>query len=318
MDISNDNLFVINPKVTCEECNGDRRRRKGCKACNNSGFLPINIRGLWSPSPGFLVCGGPSLNEIPKEKLRERGIVSLAINNSAGHVPASAWVFGDPQSKFHHGIHLDPKCLTFAPIGKLRKNIYIKTKDGMFRNTNIKVMDCPGVFGFSRTSHFDKDTFLTDPSAHWGYGGKSQNKDFSILDTMLLGIRLMHYLGCPRVYLLGVDFNMTSENPYAFEQKKDGRNGRYLKTSRLLKELKPIFEKNDFHVYNCNFKSQCKEFDFISFEEAYEDCKGGVPNEPFDLSEWYEKSIAMGHIEKNPKEITLKDIYVVSGEKIVR
>lgn len=306
-----DNLFVVNPKRECPVCNGDRINRRDCKACNGSGCKPIDISGLWAPSPGFLVCGGPSLNDIPKEKLRERGIVSLAVNNSAGHMPVSAWVFGDPQHKFHHGAHLDPKSITFAPIGKLRKKINIKAPDGKFRATDIRVMDCPGVLGFSRSTYFNKETFLTDSTAQWGPGGKMpKDRSFTLLDTMFLGLRLLHYLGCPRVYMLGVDFDMkTGRGAYAFNQAKDGRNGRYSKTNYLLKELRPIFEKSGFNVYNCNPHSQCDVFDYVPFETAYLDCKGGIPDEPFDLSEWYEKSIAEKHIQQNPHIMTYEEVH---------
>ncbi len=307
--IPKDPLFVVNSKIPCHNCNGDRVARRNCEHCKGSGCKPVDLCGLWAPSPGFLVCGGPSLNGIPKEKLRERGIVSLAVNNSAGHVPVSAWVFGDPQNKFHHGVHLDPKCITFAPIGKLRKKINIKTPDGKFSATDIRVMDCPGVMGFSRSTYFEKETFLTDTTAHWGPGGKMPNREFSLLDTMFLGLRLLHYLGCPRVYMLGVDFNMTSEQPYAFGQQKGRRNGRYAKTNKLLKELRPIFEADGFFVYNCNPASKCDAFDYIPFEKAYLDCKGGIPPEPFDLSEWYEKTIAEKNILENPSIMSQEEVH---------
>jgi hypothetical protein len=307
--VNKDPLFVVNPKSVCIHCGADRRKRRICKVCKGTGGTPVDLNGLWGPSPGFLVCGGPSLNDIPKERLRERGIISLAVNNSAGHMPVSAWVFGDPQNKFHHGIHLDPKCLTFAPNGKLRKKINVKNQDGKFRATDIRVMDCPGVMGFSRSSVFNKDTFLTDVSAHWGPGGKQSEGKIKILDTMFLGLRLMHYLGCPRVYMLGVDFNMTSDRPYAFGQEKGGRNGRYKKTNSLLKELRPVFEKAGFFVYNCNPKSKCDAFDYVSFEKAYLDCKGGIPPEPFDLSQWYEKTIAESQIQENRAIMSYEDVH---------
>ena len=181
--------------------------------------------------------------------------------------------------------------------------------DGKFRATNIQVKDCPGVLGFSRTSFFNEKTFLTDTFAHWGPGAENEtngiDKGFRILDTMFLGLRLLYYMGCPRVYMLGVDFNMTTEQPYAFSQKKDGRNGRYAKTNQLLNLLRPIFESNNFYVYNCNPQSKCDAFDFVKFEDAYKDCKGMIPPEPFDLSGWYEKNIAEEDIKQNPSIITL-------------
>lgn len=300
-----DPLFVVNPKSLCSFCQGDRKARKKCSHCKSSGFNPIDLSNLWSPSAGFLVCGGPSLNNIPKEKLSERGIVSLAVNNSAGHVQSSAWVFGDPQGKFHHGNHLDPKNLTFAPMGKLFKTIVVKDQNGKFRDTTIRLCDCPGVFGFSRSTHFYENTFLSDETAHWGMGGnmKEEEKTFTILDTMMLGLRLLHYLGCPRVYMLGVDFN-ASEKPYAFEQDKKGKSVKYFnKSNVLLKRLRPIFEANNFYVYNCNPESNCDAFDHVPFNIAYQDCKSGVPPDPFDLSQWYEKTISENDISQNKDKI---------------
>jgi len=305
-----DPLFVVNPKIPCPTCGGGRKERKNCQFCLGGGFLPVNINGLWWPSAGFLVCGGPSVNKIAFQRLMERGIVSLAVNNVAGHVPVSAWCFSDPQSKFHHGVHLDPKCLTFSPIPKLRKNIVVKLPNGKFKATTIRVMDCPGVFGISRSGTFDAKSFLTTPYAQWGRGGKQpeDNKPFTILETMLIGLRLMHYLGCPRVYMLGVDHNMTTEQPYAFNQAKGGRNGRYVKANAMLKELRPVFESANFKVFNCNQESKCDAFDFVPFDKALEDCRGAVPLEPFDLSGWYDKGDVEKDIEADPRPMTLDQL----------
>ena len=286
-----DPLFVCNPKAPCPVCNGDRDRlkRRNCEACDGSGYFPINLNGLWAPSAAFLVCGGPSLKTLPTERLRERGVVSLAVNQVASIVPVTAWTFGDPAEKFHHGLHLDPKMITFAPLGKLRHPLNAKLPDGQWRRLGLEngkeelcLRDCPTVFGYSRDGLFEPSTFLTTTYAHWGgvpfhvdnikpkniqpngtaictncqKPGLSfhsmkldepvfcnscqspfrvndkgefeyQHAKTHCLASMLLGFRLLHYLGCPRIYLLGVDLWMTDEQPYAFEQSKKARNGRY-------------------------------------------------------------------------------------------
>jgi hypothetical protein len=283
-----DPLILVNSKKVCPVCNSQKPAIKHCTNCNKLGFLRTDLNGLWS-SPGFLVCGGPSINKLPFHKLSERGIVSLAINNSAGHVPVSAWVFSDPQEKFHHGLFLDPKMMTFTPISKLTKNYRIK-ENGQFRWSENKVKDCPNTFGFSRKTLLYPDQFLKSDYAMWGYGGKqTDNKPFECLATILLGIRLMCYLGCPRIYLLGVDFLRTLEAQYSFAQKANTSNRRYDHENAMLRSIRPFIEQQGVKVYNCNPESKCDAFEYVSFDNAFEDCKG-IVREPFDLEGWYEKN----------------------------
>lgn len=302
-----DPLFMVNTKSFCPNCEGDRRKRRTCKFCKQSGFSPIDLSGMWHPSAGFLVCGGPSINNLPIEKLKDRGIVSLGVNNISGYVPVSAWTFSDPQRKFHHGLHLDPKTITFSPIPKLRKHIRAKLPDNTFRILDKRVFECPSVFGYERKTVFYPETFFSTPYAHWGMGGDHINRDFTCICTMLLGIRLMHYLGCSRVYMIGVDFWMTEESQYAFNQTKNVRNGRYIKENKMLEALQPICKKINFNLFQCNPDSKCSAVPYVPFEEALDDCKDCVPKEPFDLSEWYDKGKAKEYDTLYPNPISLKE-----------
>lgn len=360
-----DPLFVCTPKIACPKCKGDRDRylRRGCKDCCGSGYQAINLNGWWAPSPAFLVCGGPSLLKQPFEKLRERGIASLAVNQVAAKVPVTAWTFGDPADKFHHGLHLDPKTITFAPLGKLRHPINAKLPDGQFRriglhNDNGEVVpyclrDCPSTFGYSRDSRFDPATFLTTDYAHWGGATKEDEvrqaewdarfeevwkkhtqesgghfsrhqknlfkKEYEkkvgksppnshVLCSMLLGFRLLHYLGCPRIYLMGVDLWMTDEQPYAFTQGKSARNGRYSDENEMLHQIKPVLEASGMEVYNTNPTSKCDAFQFVKFEEALQDCRGAVPLEPFDTDKWYDKSFAEQNIKDHKDPVPVERV----------
>jgi hypothetical protein len=310
-----DPLFVVNPKIpcSCQENHIEFPEGQSCHLCRGTGATPVNISGLWAPSAGFLVCGGPSLNNLPFQKLSERGIVSLAVNNVAGYVPVSSFCFSDPQSKFHHGVFLDPKIMTFAPNSKLKKHIRAKFPDGTFHSLKTRVRNCPNTFGFDRRTTFDAKTFLTTEYAHWGRGGKQseENKPFTCLCTMLLGIRLMHYLGCSRVYMLGVDFKRTEEAQYAFGQTAEVRNGRYSHENAMLAELKPYFDREGFKLFNCNPESGCDVFPKVSFEDAFEDCKGAVPNEPFDMADWYNKEMEEEQGKLYPNLIEYKEIVAI-------
>ena len=52
----------------------------------------------------------------------------------------------------------------------------------------------------------------------------------------------------------------------------------------------------------------------LQFEDAFDDCKGGVPEEPFDMSEWYSKGLAKEHEERYPGSISIDELKAVQRE----
>lgn len=259
---------------------------------------PVSLEGMHQGA-AFLVCGGPSLRKLPFQRIGERGIYSLGINNVAGYAPVRAFTFSDPPQKFHWGIFLDPAMTIFAPIPKLKKHIRFKLPDGTFAESRLRVRECPNVFGYKRCSMFSPETFLTSDAASWGNNdaGATKTGRKKTVSTMLLGLRLLHYLGFDRVYLLGVDLHMRSdpsESQYAFPQGKGaggvtGNLNSYTVINEMLCDLRPVFENQGFSVYNCNRESGCSAFDYRPFDLALEDCRGVVPDGEFDLAGWYEK-----------------------------
>lgn len=263
------------------------------------------LRDLWRPNPGFLVCGGPSLQQIDLGFLRERGIVSLGINNVSGYAPVRAMTFSDPPEKFCHGVFFDPAIMKLVPVPKLGKRVRAKKPDGTFGFTSLRVQDCPNVWGYRRNSVWDAERFLTSEHASWGNGkkGMEENGRERILFTFFLGLRLMHYLGCRQVYLLGVDFNMTPTEDgsgaagYAFRERRHegaarGNNSSYRKANAMCAELRPILDAAGFHVYNCNPDSHLTAFDYVPLEQAKQAARGLVPPEPWPddmLLGWYSK-----------------------------
>jgi hypothetical protein len=263
------------------------------------------LRDLWRPNPGFLVCGGPSLKQLDLGFLRERGIVSMGVNNVSGYAPVRAMTFSDPPEKFHHGIFFDPAIMKLVPCPKLGKRVRAKRPDGTFGFTSLRVMDCPNVWGYHRNSIWDVPRFLTSEEATWGNGkkGVDQNGREHILFTFFLGLRLLHYLGCPQVYLLGVDFSMspdpgTGPSGYAFNEQRSegaarGNNASYRKANEMCHELRPVFDAAGFGVYNCNPDSRLTAFDYVPLETAIANARALVPPEPWPedaLWGWYAKA----------------------------
>lgn len=249
---------------------------------------PANIRDLWAPNPAFLIGGGPSIKDVDLNRLKERGIVSIAINQVAAAVPVKAWVFSDTQSKFHSSSYLDPAMMTFAPQPKLKRRFMLKTKDG-FRHTTVPIKDTPNTWGFDRHTCFDPENFFNTTWAHWG-PGKHQPEGVpkvGTLCTMLIGIRLLHYLGVRKIFLLGVDFRGRDGMCYGFPAQKKERNRRYKKETAMLELLLPVFKKYGVEIYNTNRDSHCRLFDWAPFDQAIDYCKGSIPPCPQDTVGWY-------------------------------
>lgn len=257
-----------------------------------------SLRDLWRGSAGFLVCGGPSLKTLPIERLKERGIVSLGINNASGFAPVRAATWSDPTEKFHHGISLDPAVLKLVPEARLNDAIAVKLPSGEFAWADMQLGDCPNVWGFNRNCEWFPEKFLTDKAATWGNNdaGVALTKRPKIIFTFFLGLRLLHYLGCRRIYLLGADFAMTDApgGGYAFNEARDAgaakcNNDHYRRANGMLLELAPMLKAGGFEVLNCNKQSSLEAFPFCPFDKALADCRGNVPAEPFDLNGWYAK-----------------------------
>jgi hypothetical protein len=300
-----DQLYICNSKSPCPTCNCRRGARKICEDCRRTGFSRIDLQDQWSPRPGFLVCGGPSLNDIDLDCLRERGVMSLGVNNAAAYACTSAMVFGDPQWKFHSSVFFDPKCMVFAPNAKLFRHVRMQDSDtGEYYFSKHRLMDCPNVYGLCRSGQFDPSTFFTDWFAHWGKGGKSStNREFSRLATMLLGIRILHYLGCRKIYMIGVDFWMTREQPYAWGGNRTSGNRIWWKIDKMLQGVKDMCGNAGLQIFNCNPDTKSEVFPHCPYSDAIADATAPFGPEPYDLSHWYENETMKQNRDRHPKPV---------------
>lgn len=268
------------------------------------------LRNMLAGGSVFLACSGPSANQLPLEELSRRGIWTMAVNNMAGHpkLRPQAFICSDPPSKFTHSIWLDPGIMKFVPTPKMtgsRANLKKKVGPGKFVLLGKKVYDCPNVWGFVRNTWMlpDESFFLVD-GAPWGNqsAGVQRTGQPKTVNTMLLAMRLLKYLGAGRVFMIGVDFRMTGSYGYSFGQgiqhkkpkdpNKPARwdNDQYSVVNDWLCEMqrKKVFARFGIEFYNCFKNSSLRAFPHVPFETAMKDCKGMVEDVP-DLSEWYEK-----------------------------
>jgi hypothetical protein len=244
----------------------------------------------------FMVCGGPSLKLLDLSQLTRRGVVSLGINNVSAIAPVNYFLCSDPPEKFHSTIWFDPRITKLIPICKARKErLRIKRGDKFYR-LPFRPKDVPNIFFFERREWFDPEDFLTSEAATWGNNEEAFNagKSPRLLFTFFLGLRLCHYLGVSNLFLLGVDFNMTSDSPYAFAQSEMNNscktnNGSYKKAIEWCRQLKPKFDEAGFNVFNCNPVSALDVFPYVSFEQAVATCRGPFIDDNPDTADWYVK-----------------------------
>ena len=268
------------------------------------GIRTHGLRNLLAGGPAFLVCGGPSTNDQPVHLLNQRGIWSMAVNNVAGKIRTNSFVCSDPPSKFHQGIWLDKSMMKFVPNSKMRgyrADLREKTETGFQPlerdGKKITTADCPNLWSFARRSWIRPDeSFFLEEQAAWGNhasGAKTTGLKKTVC-TMLLGIRLLYYLGARRIYLVGVDWQMAEGKGYSFGQDRTAdamksNNEQFEVVGEWLQQLQDggVFSKFGLEIFNTFRMSALRAFAHVPFEEAIADALRGFPKEPFDLGFWY-------------------------------
>jgi len=227
---------------------------------------PLWLGDIYRGRSAFLIAGGPSFAGLNHAKLRQPGILTMGLNNAVKTFRTNLWVSVDAPDHFLRSIWLDPTIMKFVPICHASKFIF---NSDAWRFMDIRVGDCPNMVYYKRNERFKPKQFLWEDCMNWGnhkdYGGGRS--------VMLVAIRILFTLGIRRIYLLGVDFNMDEKTTYHFDQRRaagsiSGNNSSYLKLDKWFRELRPLFEAQDFLVYNCNPESGLKAFDCLPFDEA--------------------------------------------------
>jgi hypothetical protein len=237
---------------------------------------PLWLGDIYRGRSAFLIAGGPSFATLDHSKLRMPGILTMGLNNTPKTFRPNLWVSVDSPDHFLRSIWLDPTIMKFVPICHTAKFIFNSDK---WKFMDLRVGDCPNVLYYKRNEHFKAKQYLWEDCINWGNhknhgGGRS---------VMLAAIRILFILGIRRIYLLGVDFEMNESTKYHFEQNRtknsiNGSNSTYQLLNKWFKQLRPLFEKQNLLVYNCNPNSKLRAFNYIPYEEAI-----GTVLEEFDF-----------------------------------
>ena len=250
--------------------------------------VAVKLEGIYQGCSCFLVCAGPSLNELDLSLLSQRGILIASMNNvGAIKIRPNLWFSVDDPCSFCENIWYDPIIWKFIPEENIGKHFLERDEKGKFQRSKKRVHECPNVLMYRRNKDFHAETFLIEPTVNWGnhsdnsdsYGGKGGRS------VLFPALRILFYLGIRKVFLLGVDFNMQESQPYCFSQTKHAggcrtNNDAYRIFSERLSALAPLFEQENFRVYNCNAQSKLKAFQFKTYEECLDFATRNCPANP--------------------------------------
>lgn len=244
----------------------------------------LNLMGHYRGASAFVIASGPSLSGVDLVSLRS--CWAMTLNNAHTTFRAQANCVVDDPSRFNLSLWLDPTIQKYVPMAHFDKPLWdnrlITGDDGsvqLWEKAAMKVGDCPNVVGFRRNEKFHAPRWLYEETVNWGnhakYGGGRS--------VLLAALRILFLLGFRRVYLLGVDFEMSQEKKYHFTEERPpnairGNMRTYAKLQQWFTELQPHFLKENLVVKNCNPHSRLTAFPFITFEEAIAEATAHLGN----------------------------------------
>lgn len=241
---------------------------------------PVDLVGQYYGATCFLVSNGPSLLKHDLERLKRPGVMIISLNNGAatllkhGIIP-HFWTCVDQPCRFVKQIWLNPAIQKFIPVASFVKELWDNEAWKPLKDTMgvATPADCPNVVGYKRNEKFAAHRFMTEASFNWGC-----HKKWGGCRTVLLpAIRIPYMLGFRKLYLLGVDLNMSPEAKYHFDEgRTDGSIKNNNKTyKRIIEEYGPGIRKEadklGYKIYNCNPSSALTCFDRADFDEAVDE-----------------------------------------------
>lgn len=234
----------------------------------------LSINGCYRGGSAFLIAGGPSFYKVDQSKLS--CVWAMTLNNSSRSFRANANCIVDDPSRFSYSMWLDPTVQKFVPMSHFEKPLWDNRllmegseEHQMWQRAPCCVGDCPNVVGYRRNEKFHPLRWLHEDTINWGnsakYGG--------VRSVLLAAIRILYLLGFRKVFLLGVDFEMSPEKRYHFPEERNahsirGNNLAYKRLQEWFTALQPHFLKAGFEVKNCNPESKLTAFPYTSLDEA--------------------------------------------------
>jgi len=292
----------------------------------NCDVLPIN--GQYHGASCFLIMSGPSLKTLDLSKLRQPGIVTFGVNNSPCAYRPNLWCSVDDPANFVMSIWLDPLIQKFVMYNKRDKLLW---DNEAWKQSRYIVKDCPNVTYYKDNEHFQPDTWLNEDTINWGdhtdrcecgfirqkdANGKKIHtctvcggKKFGARSVMLAAMKIIYLLGFKKVFIIGADFKMSEQQTYAFNQERsqhsiNSNSDTYSRLNERFNLLRPIFERNNFYVFNATPDSGLNSFIKVDYNDAIEMATKDFPRVQGERTfGMYERKACDKHVDENAHKL---------------
>ena len=204
----------------------------------------VPLEGLYQNGTCFLIGGSPKLLQEDLTLFQQRGVVTVAMNNSAETVKPNLWIGGDNPACYSKRLIKDPSILKLArfnrghiPVEGLPWKFYPNTLFYWLRNEN----------------YFTERNFLKpDKGIVWWS------------NTWWIALQLLWRLGFRTVFLCGCGFTISKEEQYSWKTNLDNdeiaRNTRlYNKTVDRMNRMQTLFDDNGYNIVNCTQDSPLED-----------------------------------------------------------
>lgn len=209
-----------------------------------------------------LLGRGESATLAKCKAIAKAGIPVLAINDvRKGWPKPRYWCSGDPPGYFSERIWTDPDIMKF--IG-LHNKENVRPRDGAYEPKKV-AREAPNVFFFHQaTDNTDAEHWLFHPFVSWGTTIGCENCPKQLYEkgaarsSMLIGLKLLFFLGYRDVYLVGCDCAPHHHPESAYWET----------IFHLTDSVGQHFKQWGYHVMQTNRDSHLRCFDFVDFDEA--------------------------------------------------
>ena len=227
---------------------------------------------------GFLVCAGPSLNDIDKDLLKD--YVTLTVNSAIIGVPDCDYFLSDDVGVKSWSYYIDD-----AKKSKCIKLLYKK-----------KLIDHASHFAEDEVMFFDHTWYFDPRSRKYNLDGLIMSQDVNkpiigARTSSASGLHMLHIMGCDPIVILGMDCHYSSGKRYfwqfweknkpfrvtgepVFSRANAGKyNGKSIDSHcrDMLEYWRLFYKKNrdiNASIINCSMTSTVEQFDKQELEQV--------------------------------------------------